>query len=130
MRIISYICVLTPLEILAKTSKRVIGVLFLTGLITVSLCVSPLPVISSEKLPEKPDHQADVITVFFTGNGLGQLKPCGCSGGQLFLISFFEPFTPFEETAKKIRWSSFITDAGQRSCEQTAKKFDLVGFLS
>jgi hypothetical protein len=26
---------------------------------------------------------ADEITVFFTGNELGQLQPCGCSGGQL-----------------------------------------------
>ncbi len=25
----------------------------------------------------------DVLTVFFTGNELGALKPCGCSGGQL-----------------------------------------------
>ncbi len=28
-------------------------------------------------------HKADHLTVFFTGNGLGKLKPCGCSGGQL-----------------------------------------------
>ena len=28
-------------------------------------------------------HKTDVLTVFFTGNGLGELKPCGCSGGQL-----------------------------------------------
>lgn len=26
---------------------------------------------------------ADALTVFFTGNELGELKPCGCSGGQL-----------------------------------------------
>jgi hypothetical protein len=26
---------------------------------------------------------ADVLTVFLTGNELGALKPCGCSGGQL-----------------------------------------------
>ncbi len=25
----------------------------------------------------------DVVTIFFTGNELGTLKPCGCSGGQL-----------------------------------------------
>jgi hypothetical protein len=28
-------------------------------------------------------HKADALTVFFTGNVLGELKPCGCSGGQL-----------------------------------------------
>jgi hypothetical protein len=27
--------------------------------------------------------QSDMLTVFLTGNGLGELKPCGCSGGQL-----------------------------------------------
>ena len=33
----------------------------------------------SAKTPAK----ADAVTVFFTGNMLGELKPCGCSGGQL-----------------------------------------------
>jgi hypothetical protein len=28
-------------------------------------------------------NPADVLTVFLTGNELGQLQPCGCSGGQL-----------------------------------------------
>lgn len=28
----------------------------------------------------RPDH---FVTVFFTGNELGEMKPCGCSGGQL-----------------------------------------------
>ena len=27
--------------------------------------------------------ETDVLNVFFTGNSLGKLKPCGCSGGQL-----------------------------------------------
>ncbi len=27
--------------------------------------------------------KSDIITIFFTGNELGALKPCGCSGGQL-----------------------------------------------
>ncbi len=30
-----------------------------------------------------PVQQAGTITVFLTGNALGELKPCGCSGGQL-----------------------------------------------
>ena len=29
------------------------------------------------------DNRPDTITIFFTGNELGALKPCGCSGGQL-----------------------------------------------
>jgi hypothetical protein len=28
-------------------------------------------------------HTTGALTVFFTGHGLGELKPCGCSGGQL-----------------------------------------------
>ena len=28
-------------------------------------------------------HKSDVLTVFLTGNELGALQPCGCSGGQL-----------------------------------------------
>jgi len=42
-------------------------------------CVSD---VSSES-SAKSRHKTDVLTVFFTGNGLGELKPCGCSGGQL-----------------------------------------------
>ena len=28
-------------------------------------------------------NQDEGITIFFTGNVMGALKPCGCSGGQL-----------------------------------------------
>ncbi|MHC4240714.1 MAG: hypothetical protein ACYSUC_13370, partial [Planctomycetota bacterium] len=37
----------------------------------------------STKPSEKSAAGADVLTVFLTGNELGKLKPCGCSGGQL-----------------------------------------------
>ena len=37
----------------------------------------------STKEPAKSASETDVITVFLTGNELGQLQPCGCSGGQL-----------------------------------------------
>ncbi len=76
------ICVLAPLEIFAKARKKVIGVLFLTG---VTLCASCVLEVSSEPSGESL-HTTDpdeIGTVFFTGNGLGELKPCGCSGGQL-----------------------------------------------
>ena len=76
------ICVLAPLEIFAKAKKKVIGVLFLTGL---TLCASCVLEVSSEPAGESL-HKTDpdkIGTVFFTGNGLGELKPCGCSGGQL-----------------------------------------------
>jgi hypothetical protein len=76
------ICVLAPLEIFDKAGKKVIGVLFLTGL---TLCASCVLDVSSEPAGQSL-HTTDpdkIGTVFFTGNGLGELKPCGCSGGQL-----------------------------------------------
>jgi hypothetical protein len=46
------------------------------------LCVSCGSDVATEPSAKKP-AKADAVTVFFTGNGLGKLKPCGCSGGQL-----------------------------------------------
>jgi len=37
----------------------------------------------SAETPVKSDSQSDSLVVFITGNELGALKPCGCSGGQL-----------------------------------------------
>ncbi len=37
----------------------------------------------STKPPAKSAYRTDVLTVFLTGNELGALQPCGCSGGQL-----------------------------------------------
>jgi len=77
------ICVLTPLEILAKANKKALGVLFLTALTVAASCV----LTTSTATPAKPSatlaDKTDAITVFLTGNELGALKPCGCSGGQL-----------------------------------------------
>jgi len=57
------------------------------------LCAFAMSAKPSEKAVSKDgppscstkQHQesADVLTVFLTGNELGELKPCGCSGGQL-----------------------------------------------
>jgi len=82
MRLVSCISALTPLELFAQAKNKVIGVLFLTGL---TLCASCVLEVSPEPAGESP-HTTDadkIGTVFFTGNGLGELKPCGCSGGQL-----------------------------------------------
>jgi len=40
---------------------------------------------SPKRIPTNEQEQStgDSFTVFFTGNELGALKPCGCSGGQL-----------------------------------------------
>ena len=37
----------------------------------------------STRRPKKTADKPDAITVFLTGNELGELKPCGCSTGQL-----------------------------------------------
>lgn len=39
--------------------------------------------IKPSRPPEETAQKTDVLTVFLTGNELGALKPCGCSGGQL-----------------------------------------------
>jgi len=46
-------------------------------------CICVLTVAASCIVVSEPSQQVDVITVFLTGNELGVLKPCGCSGGQL-----------------------------------------------
>jgi len=46
-------------------------------------CISLLTVAASCIVVSGPADKADVFTIFLTGNGLGVLKPCGCSGGQL-----------------------------------------------
>lgn len=46
-------------------------------------CICVLTVAASCMLESQPARKTDEITVFLTGNGLGVLKPCGCSGGQL-----------------------------------------------
>ncbi len=48
-------------------------------LIVVASCEST----TSIKPPAKSVDTTDELTIFLTGNELGALKPCGCSGGQL-----------------------------------------------
>ena len=69
------------MKILAKAKKKVLGVLFLAGLTAGTSCILTGP--TSPRKPEKGRPGAGVLSVFFTGNELGALKPCGCSGGQL-----------------------------------------------
>ena len=73
------ICVPTTLEILSKIKKRLISVLFLTGLMLLASCVPD----KQPKPPAKPVERAEGFVIFLTGSELGALKPCGCSGGQL-----------------------------------------------
>jgi hypothetical protein len=46
-------------------------------------CICLSAVAASCILVSETADNADVVTIFLTGNGLGVLKPCGCSGGQL-----------------------------------------------
>ena len=34
-------------------------------------------------VPGAPGQTRELVTIFFTGNELGSMQPCGCSGGQL-----------------------------------------------
>ena len=78
-QLVTCICVLAPLEIFAKAKKKVIGVLFLTGLAFGASCVLDV----STEPSAKSRRKTDALTIFLTGNELGELRPCGCSGGQL-----------------------------------------------
>ena len=60
-----------------KVTKVIIAMLRLFT----SICLSAA--VASCILVSQPARNSDVITVFLTGNTLGVLKPCGCSGGQL-----------------------------------------------
>ncbi len=66
---------------LAGARERLIRALFLTGLTIGISCVPSAP----KTVPRNQQGQVriETLTVFFTGNTLGALKPCGCSGGQL-----------------------------------------------
>jgi hypothetical protein len=68
-------------KILTKTKKRIAGVVLLTGF---AVGVSCAPTAPTEAPPrERGRGKTETLTVFITGNTLGELKPCGCSGGQL-----------------------------------------------
>ncbi len=114
LRLVTCTCVLTPLEILAKANKKVTGVLFLMGLTVAASCI----------VVSKPALKTDEITVFLTGNGLGVLKPCGCSGGQLG--GFDRRPAVFNSVPAKRR---LIVDTGsfvEGDDEQDLIKFDIV----
>ncbi len=70
------------MNIYHRVKKRFAAALFLAGLIAGISCEVAPPV----KSPERQSSRAtgsDSVSIFITGNVLGTLKPCGCSGGQL-----------------------------------------------
>lgn len=71
-----------------------------------------------------PGGKEEVLTVFITGNELGAMKPCGCSGGQL---GGFERRGAIFKAAQKAR--SVIIDAGglvTGDSEQDLIKFNII----
>ncbi len=69
-------------------------------------------------------HKTDALTVFFTGNELGELKPCGCSGGQLGGLS--RRATVFNRVPKHKR---LIVDTGslvKSQSEQDLIKLNII----
>ena len=55
----------------------------LVSCICVLMVGLPCVLAMSARPSAKSVHKADVLTVFLTGDELGALQPCGCSGGQL-----------------------------------------------
>lgn len=89
-------------------------------LVVVALCALTL----SAKPPIGSDDKADVITVFLTGNELGALKPCGCSGGQLGGLD--RRSAVFNSVPRKKR---LIVDTGmfiETESEQDLIKFNII----
>lgn len=87
------------------------------------LCVSCGPDVKTERSAKTPT-KADAVTVFFTGNGLGALKPCGCTGGQLGGLS--RRSTIFNRVSKDKR---LIIDTGslvEGRSEQDEIKFNII----
>lgn len=83
-------------------------------------CGSDVKTGSSAKTPTK----ADAVTVFFTGNTLGALKPCGCTGGQLGGLS--RRSTIFNRVSEDKR---LIIDTGslvEGRSEQDEIKFNII----
>jgi len=87
------------------------------------LCVSCGSDVTTDPSAKRP-AKADAVTVFFTGNALGALKPCGCSGGQLGGLS--RRATIFNHVSKDKR---LIIDTGslvEGRSEQDEIKFNII----
>lgn len=65
-----------------RANKRIIAALTV-AVLAVALSCEPRAPRRAPATRRQVRTEADVLNVFFTGNSLGKLKPCGCSGGQL-----------------------------------------------
>ena len=92
------------------------------GICVLAFCASCVDVTTEPSA--KSLHKTDALTVFFTGNELGELKPCGCSGGQLGGLS--RRAAVFNRVSKHKR---LIVDTGslvKSQSEQDLIKFNII----
>jgi len=92
------------------------------GICVLAFCASCVDVTTEPSA--KSLHKTDALTVFFTGNELGELKPCGCSGGQLGGLS--RRAAVFNRVSKHKR---LIIDTGslvKSQSEQDLIKFNII----
>jgi hypothetical protein len=78
--------------------------------------------LQSQAFSEQAGRQT--ITIFFTGNELGAMQPCGCSGGQLG--GFARRYTVFNAVSPQNR---LIIDTGslvEGAAEQSQIKFSII----
>jgi hypothetical protein len=100
------------------------------GICVLALCASCVPDVTTEPSAESLHKTsagcltANTLTVFFTGNVLGELKPCGCIGGQLGGLD--RRAAVFSRVPKDKR---LIVDTGslvKRDGEQDLIKFNII----
>ncbi len=75
-------------------------------------------------VPGTPGQAPELVTIFFTGNELGSMQPCGCSGGQLGGLD--RRYTVFNTIKPQNR---LIIDTGSlvpESTEQNLIKFNII----
>ncbi len=75
-------------------------------------------------VPGAPGQARELVTIFFTGNELGEMQPCGCSGGQLGGLD--RRYTVFNTINPQNR---LIIDTGSlvpESTEQNLIKFNII----
>lgn len=92
------------------------------GICVLAFCASCVDVTTEPSAKSLP--KTDALTVFFTGNELGELKPCGCSGGQLGGLS--RRAAVFNRVPKHKR---LIIDTGslvKSQSEQDLIKFNII----
>ena len=90
---------------------------------TVLICLLTATVVFA--VPVAPGQTQQLVTIFFTGNELGSMKPCGCSGGQLGGLD--RRYAVFNAVAPQNR---LIIDTGAlvpESTEQNLIKFNFIG---